>query len=195
MEKPHAPATERNREPILTVLREAFATRQCVLEVGSGTGEHAVYLAGALPHLLWQCSDRAEHLPGIRAWLDEACLPNTPAPLRLDVGRDAWPDRQFDAAFSANTLHIMGWVEVEALFAGLGKVLLPNASLAIYGPFRVGGQHTSDSNISFDVGLRERAAHMGVRDLEAVDALARGIGFAQMKVNPLPANNFCVVWT
>lgn len=192
--KPHAPATERNREPILAVLREAFANRRSVLEVGSGTGEHAVHFAAALPHLVWQCSDREENLDGIRAWLDEAGRPNTPAPLRLDVARDAWPDRQFDAAFSANSLHIMGWTEVEAMFAGLGKVLTPGATLAIYGPFRVAGQHTSDSNAAFDESLQTQAAHMGVRDLEAVDALARGIGLHQKQVHQLPANNLCVVW-
>jgi SAM-dependent methyltransferase len=192
--KPHAPATARNREPILPVLREAFAERRRVLEVGSGTGEHAVYFAAALPHLRWQCSDREENLPGIGAWLDATGLPNTPTPLRLDVARDAWPDQQFDAAFSANTLHIMGWPEVEAMFAGLGKVLAAGATLVIYGPFRVAGKHTSDSNAAFDASLRAQAAHMGVRDLEAVDALARGIGLRQMQAHPLPANNLCVVW-
>ncbi len=193
--KPHAPATARNRDPILAVLRDAFADRQRVLEVGSGTGEHAVYLAAALPHLTWQCSDRDENLAGIRAWLDEAGLVNTPPPLRLDVARDAWPGMQFDAAFSANTLHIMGWPEVEAMFAGLEKALLPGATLAIYGPFRVGDRHTSDSNAAFDAGLRERGPHMGVRDLEAVDSLARGIGLRRMQPHQLPANNLCVVWT
>jgi len=194
MDKPHAPATQRNRDPILAVLREAFADRKQVLEIGSGTGEHAVHFAAGLPHLVWQCSDRRDNLPGIRAWLDEAALPNTPPPLCLDVAGDAWPEARFDAAFSANTLHIMGWREVESMFAGLGRVLTPGAVLAIYGPFRVGGRHTSDSNAAFDAGLRAQAAHMGVRDLESVDALARGIGLRNMTLHALPANNLCVVW-
>src|SRR5690606_23419883 len=127
-DKPFAPACERNREPILSVLRAHFADRRAVLEIGSGTGQHAVYFAAAMPWLRWQCSDRAEHLPGIRAWLDEATLDNTPPPLALDVAADAWPradtdDGRFDAAFSANTLHIMGWPEVQAFFAGVGRVL------------------------------------------------------------------------
>lgn len=193
-EKPHAPATERNREPILAVLRQAFAERRRVLEIGSGTGQHAAFFAAALPWLQWQASDRAEHLPGIRAWLDEAALSNTPAPLRLDVARDPWPAQRFDAAFSANTLHIMAWAEVEALFRGLDTALESDATLVVYGPFRIGGRHTSESNAAFDAELRQRAAHMGVRDLEAVDALARGIGFGAVVDHALPANNRCLVW-
>ncbi len=193
-EKPHAPATERNREPILAVLREAFAQRRRVLEIGSGTGQHAAFFAAALPWLQWQASDRAEHLPGIRAWLDEAALSNTPPPRALDVARDPWPARGFDAAFSANTLHIMAWAEVEALFRGLDTALESDATLVVYGPFRIGGRHTSESNAAFDADLRQRAAHMGVRDLEAVDALARGIGFGAVIDHALPANNRCLVW-
>jgi SAM-dependent methyltransferase len=193
-DKPHAPATERNREPILAVLRRAFADRRRVLEIGSGTGQHAVYFAAALPWLDWQTSDRAENLPGIRAWLDEAALPNTPPPRALDVAEDTWPLQRFDAAFSANTLHIMAWREVEALFGGLATALQRDAVLAIYGPFRIGGRHTSDSNAAFDAELRARAPHSGVRDLEAVDALARRIGFGPMADHPLPANNRCLVW-
>lgn len=193
-EKPHAPATERNREPILAVLRQAFAERPRVLEIGSGTGQHAAFFAAALPWLQWQASDRTENLSGIRAWLDEAALPNTSPPLPLDVARDAWPAQRYDAAFSANTLHIMAWDEVEALFRGLNTALEPDATLVIYGPFRIGGRHTSESNAAFDDDLRQRAAHMGVRDLEAVDALARGIGFGPVVDHALPANNRCLVW-
>jgi len=193
-EKPHAPATERNRDPILQVLQSVFADRKHVLEIGSGTGQHAVHFAAALPWLTWHCSDRAENLDGIRAWLDEAALPNTPAPLRLDVARDPWPARRFDAAFTANTLHIMAWPEVEALFRGLAAALEPDAVLVVYGPFRIGGRHTSDSNQAFDDDLKARAAHMGVRELEAVDALARVIGFGPVEDHTLPANNRCLVW-
>src|SRR3954452_19684801 len=121
--KPFSPACERNRDPILEVLRVHFAKARSVLEIGSGSGQHAVHFAAAMPWLQWQCTDRAEHLPGIRAWLDEAGLPNTPAPVELDVAHGSWPSTRFDAVFTANTLHIMGWEEVEALFVDLGERL------------------------------------------------------------------------
>jgi len=154
--KPHSPSCERNREPILSVLREHFADRRRVLEIGSGTGQHAVHFAAAMPWLQWQCSDRAEYLPGIRAWLDDARLPNTPPPLTLDVV-EPWPlarDAGFDAAFSANTLHIMGWPQVQAFFAGLDRALAANACVVVYGPFNDDGRYSSDSNREFDGWLK-----------------------------------------
>jgi hypothetical protein len=193
MEKPHAPSCDRNREPILAVLREHFADRRRVLEIGSGTGQHAVHFASALPHLTWQASDRPANLPGIRRWLDEAALPNTPAPLALDVN-GAWPDARYDAAFSANTLHIMGWPEVERMFAALPGVLDDDATLVIYGPFNLEGRFTSESNAAFDASLRATAPHQGLRDAGAVDALARAAGFARIADQPMPANNRCLVW-
>ena len=193
MDKPHAPACDRNRDPILAVLREHFADRRSVLEIGSGTGQHAVHFAAALPHLRWQCSDREENLPGIRMWLDEARLPNTPAPVALDVdGR--WPDARYDALFSANTLHIMAWPQVERMFSALPGVLADDAVVAIYGPFNVDGRHTSESNAAFDASLRTRAPHQGLRDLADVAALARRAGLALVEDRPMPANNRCVVW-
>lgn len=191
---PDAPATQRNRDPILGVLREHFADRRHILEIGSGTGQHAVHFAAALPDLQWQCSDRRENPPGIRARLTEAALANTPPPLQLDVARDAWPDARFDAAFTANTLHIMAWAEVERMFAGLDAILDDDATLVVYGPFNVGGAFTSASNAAFDASLREQAPHMGLRDLEAVDALAGNIGMARLADIAMPANNRCVVW-
>jgi len=193
VEKPHSPACERNREPILGVLRAHFADRRHVLEIGSGSGQHAAHFAAALPQLSWQSSDRAEHLPGIRAWLDEAALPNTPAPLEFDVN-DAWPSGPFDAVFSANTLHIMAWVEVQRLFAQLPAVTTGDAVLAIYGPFNYRGRYSSDSNAAFDQSLKARGAHMGIRDAEAVDALAAAAGFALVDDVAMPANNRCRVW-
>lgn len=193
-DKPFSPAAERNREPILAVLREHFADRRRVLEIGSGTGQHAVHFAAALPHLQWQTSDLPANHAGIRAWLEAAALPNALPPLALDVTMAPWPARGFDAAFSANTLHILGWGEVEAMFRGLDAALDAEAVLAIYGPFKRGGLHTSDSNAAFDAALRAQAAHMGVRDLEAVDALAVGIGLRRVAEAAMPANNLCVVW-
>jgi cyclopropane fatty-acyl-phospholipid synthase-like methyltransferase len=192
--KPHSPASERNRDPILTVLRDFLADRLHVLEIGSGTGQHAVYFAAAMPWLVWQASDRTEHLPGIRAWLDEARLPNTPAPLTLDVATGPWPEEPFDALFSANTLHIMGWREVEALFAALPRVTTRDAKLAIYGPFNVDGRYTSDSNAAFDASLKARAPQMGIRDVAAVDALALAAGFSLVDDVAMPANNRLRLW-
>ena len=198
IDKPHAPACERNREPILAVLRTHFADRRRVLEIGSGTGQHAVHFAAALPQLVWQCADVADNLPGIRAWLDEAALANTPAPLALDV-RGAWPASCYDAMFSANTLHILGWADVEALFAGVDAVLaragdVGGGVLAVYGPFNYGGEYTSDSNREFDAWLKARDARSGIRDFEAVDALARGIGLRLRADVAMPVNNRMLVW-
>ena len=197
VDKPFAPACERNREPILAVLRDAFADRRRVLEIGSGTGQHAVHFAAAMPWLHWQCSDVADHLAGIRAWLDEAHLPNTPPPIALDV-REAWPAAHYDAVFSANSLHIMGWAEVEAFFAGIDRVLGTEearaGTLVVYGPFHYGGTPTSDSNRAFDAWLRARDPRSGLRDVEAVDALARGIGLQLAADVAMPANNRCLVW-
>lgn len=195
MDKPYAPSCDRNREPILAVLREQFAGRRRVLEIGSGTGQHAVHFAAAMPPLTWQTSDREEVLPGLRLWLDEAALPNTPAPLALDVAA-SWPlpAEPYDAVFSANTLHIMGWPEVEALFRHLPEVLAPEAVLVIYGPFRINGQHTSESNAAFDASLRAATPQRGLRDWEAVSALAEAAGLRTAERIPMPANNFCGVW-
>lgn len=193
MDRPHSAACDRNRDPILAVLREHFADRRRVLEIGSGTGQHAVYFAAALPHLTWQTSDRPENHAGIRLWLDEAALPNALPPLTLDVN-GPWPSERYDAVFTANTLHIMRWVEVEAMFAGLPAVLADDARLVIYGPFNYGGQFTSASNAQFNETLKGWGAHMGIRDFEAVDALARGIGLRLLEDRGMPANNRGVVW-
>jgi cyclopropane fatty-acyl-phospholipid synthase-like methyltransferase len=193
-DKPFSPACERNRDPILAVLRPHFADRARVLEIGSGTGQHAVHFAAALPFLTWQTSDVAENLPGIRAWLDEAKLANTPAPIVLDVDGSGWPDERFDAIFSANTLHIMSWPEVEKLFAELDAIATRDAKLAIYGPFNYEGAFTSASNAAFDESLKARGKHMGIRDAEAVDALARKAGFELIDDVPMPANNRTRVW-
>lgn len=193
LEKPYAPACARNREPILAQLRLAFADRRTVLEVGSGTGQHAVHFAAALPHLIWQTSDRADNLPGIRQWLAEAALSNTPPPLQLDVG-DAWPAQVYDAVFSANTLHIMSWAQVEQFFAALPAVLSADAKLLIYGPFNYGGEFTSASNAAFDAQLKAQDPQRGIRDFAAVDALARAIGLTLLSDQTMPANNRCLLW-
>jgi cyclopropane fatty-acyl-phospholipid synthase-like methyltransferase len=193
VDKPNAPSCERNRDPILEVLRAHFAGCRQVLEIGSGTGQHAIHFASAMPDLQWQCTDRSEYLPGIRLWLDEAQLPNTPAPLVLDVN-GPWPPRRYDAVFSANTLHIMSWDEVELLFSRLPEVTTDDATLAIYGPFNYDGHYTSQSNAAFDDWLQERGSHMRIRDAEAVDALAEIAGFELIDDVAMPANNRLRIW-
>jgi cyclopropane fatty-acyl-phospholipid synthase-like methyltransferase len=193
-DKPFAAACERNREPILEVLRVEFAACRRILEIGSGTGQHAVHLARALPHLSWQSSERPEHLPGIRLWLDEAALPNTPAPIAFDVTQADWPKTRYDGIFTANTLHIMAWPEVKTLFDHLPGLLAEDARLAIYGPFNIHGRYTSESNAAFDSFLRDHAPHMGIRDLAEVDVLAARAGLRQIADYALPANNRCVIW-
>ncbi len=193
MYKPYSPSCERNRGPILDLLKAHFAACRRVLEVGSGTGQHAVHFAAAMPHLDWQTSDLRENLPGISAWLSEANLPNTPPPVELEVG-GAWPAREYDALFSANTLHIMGWECVRSLFAQLPIVLADRAVVAVYGPFNYGGRYTSDSNAAFDRWLKGQGEHMGVRDFEAVDALARAAGLILVQDCAMPANNRTLIW-
>jgi trans-aconitate methyltransferase len=194
MTKPYSPSCDRNQEPIRDVLLRHFSERRRILEIGSGTGQHAVFFAPVFPQAVWQASDVDENLPGIRMWLDEAALPNTPPPVELDV-RGPWPKQRYDAVFTANTLHIMSWHEVQLLFAGLDGVLDErDAMLAVYGPFNYGGQFTSDSNRAFERWLKERSLASGIRDFEAVDALANSIGLRLLEDCPMPANNRTLVW-
>ncbi len=194
IDKPYAESCDQNREPILAVLRDVFADRTNVLEIGSGTGQHAVYFGAALPHLRWQTADVPLHHPGIRAWLDEAALPNVLSPIALDVNQTDWRTGRYDAVFSANTLHIMSWGEVQQCFEGIGDVLAPGGKLAVYGPFNYNGAFTSDSNARFDGWLKSRDPHSGVRDFEAVDALAQAQGLSLLQDVAMPANNRTLVW-
>jgi predicted O-methyltransferase YrrM len=193
MDKPFSAACERNKAPILQVLRPLYAGVTHVLEVGSGTGQHAVHFAAAMPHLRWQCSDVSAHLPGMRLWLDEAALPNLPPPLALDVSQRL-QSGPYDAVFTANTLHIMGWSEVQRLFEGLATRLSNGGLFTAYGPFNLGGRFTSEGNARFDAELRQADPRRGLRDLEAVDALARAAGLQRLADVPMPAHNSCVSW-
>jgi cyclopropane fatty-acyl-phospholipid synthase-like methyltransferase len=192
--KPFSESCEQNREPILAVLRDVFADRTTVLEIGSGTGQHAVYFGAALPHLRWQTADVAVNHPGIRQWLDEAALPNVLPPIDLDVNQTSWRRARYDAVFSANTLHIMGWPAVEHFFEGVGEVLAPAGVLAVYGPFNYNGAYTSESNARFDAWLKARDPASGIRDFEAVEALARAQGMVLLRDIAMPANNRTLVW-
>jgi hypothetical protein len=183
--KPFSEASERNRAPIITVLKRIFAKTRTVLEIGAGTGQHAAYFATALPHLVWQASDVAEHLAGIREWIAD------PAPIELDVDKP-WPAVKADAVYSANTCHIMSWPQVERMFAGIGQIA-PEV-IALYGPFNYQGRHTSESNARFDAMLRGWDPASGLRDFEAIDALARSAGLILQEDNAMPANNRLLVF-
>ncbi len=193
--KPYAESCEQNRDPILAVLREVFADRRQVLEIASGTGQHAVYFGQALPHLSWQTSELPGNHAGIQAWLDEAGLPNVLPPLAVDLNDEAWSlASTVDAIFSANTVHIISWPAVERMFSGIGRVLAPGGILCLYGPFNYGGNFTSESNARFDVWLKGRDPESGVRDFEALDQLARLQGLALQRDIAMPANNRTLVW-
>ncbi len=191
---PQSDACDRNKGPILEVLEQAFAGCQHVLEIGSGTGQHAVHFATGMPWLVWQPSEIEESMPVLRKRIFNEGPSNLRAPVSIDVTELPWDVRKVDGVFTANTLHIMHWREVEALFAGLPAVTKPGAALAIYGPFRYGGKYTSASNESFDELLRTRDPGSGIRDFEKIDALARGAGFEFVADHPMPANNQTLVF-
>lgn len=192
--KPFAPATDRNRLPILEVLRREFADVSSVLEIGSGTGQHAVCFAQAMPQLDWQPSDLEEHHTGMQAWLDEAALPNVRAPLLLDVLVADMPPASHDAVFSANTAHIMSFDAVRKMFELVGRVLSSGGLFCLYGPFRRNGEFNTPSNANFDDQLRRNDPDMGVRDLEDLDRLGQENGLERRRIYAMPANNHMVVW-
>ena len=195
MSKLDAPATSRNREPILAVLRQWLPRTGRVLEVASGTGQHAIYFAEQLPHLTWQPSEfDPKGLASIRSWAAEGKLPNLRPPLRLDVCDSAWPIDSCDALFSANMIHIAPWPAALGLLSGANRTLAPNGTLFLYGPFRIGGQHTAPSNEAFDQDLRRRDPRWGVRDLERVLKCARAEGFEIVDRVEMPANNQTLVF-
>ena len=188
-----AAAADRNQQPLLEVLREVFAQPADILEIGSGTGQHAVFFAHHLPWLRWQPSDQARFVPGIRSRVAHAQLPNLLPPLTLDVNQP-WPVESVGGVFSANTAHIMGWPTVSAMFIGVGRVLAKGGAFALYGPFNYDGKFTSDSNRQFDAMLRARSPEMGVRDFERLDELARLQGLRLVSDYEMPANNRTLVW-
>lgn len=191
----HSPACERNREPILRVLEEVLPAAGLVLEIASGTGMHAVWFAPRLPHLTWQPSDAdSGALASIEAWRRTEPAENLRAPLTLDVTSPPWPIDRADAVFNANMIHISPWETCLALFEGAARVLSEAAPIVLYGPFRIDGEHTAESNEAFDRSLRSRDPRWGVRDLSEVERVAREHGFAKERVVPMPANNLTVVF-
>lgn len=192
--KPFSQACENNQAPIYAHLQSFFSDRTNVLEVGSGTGQHAVYFGSRLKQLTWQCGDLLENHSGIQQWLNEANLSNVLPPLELDAEAERWNVGLFDAIFSANTLHIMSWQQVVNTFQHFADVLAPSGKLAIYGPFNYQGQFTSDSNAQFDQWLKQQVPHRGIRDFEKINQLASDIGLSLLFDHAMPANNRLLGW-
>jgi cyclopropane fatty-acyl-phospholipid synthase-like methyltransferase len=192
--KQYSEACEQNRRPILGILQNEFAEAHHVLEIGSGTGQHAVYFSRHLPHLQWQTSDLGENHASICAWLTEAGSGNALPPLLLDVCGDDWPATRYDGVFSANTTHIMSWSAVEHMFAGVGKQLEAGGRFCLYGPFNYGNRYTSPSNRQFDLWLKNRDAMSGLRNFEDLDELAGNHGMILRADHEMPVNNRLLVW-
>lgn len=188
MSLPYSQACENNKNAILEVLQPLLVNARSVLEIGSGTGQHAEHFAASMPHLTWQTSDVAANLGGLQQRIDHVALSNLPRAIEFDINRHPRPTGKFDAVFTANTLHIMSWRTVERMFATIGS-LLEEGSLCIYGPFNYGGTFTSGSNELFDQSLRSRNAHMGIRDIEKVQQLAQCYDFNHLNDYQMPANN------
>ena len=187
-------ACERNKQPILEILQDTLVGHQLVLEIGSGTGQHAVYFAAHLDHLTWLPTDIPAALPPLQARIDLEGTDNIRLPVALDVARSAWNVPKVDAVFTANTLHIISWDLIVDCFAGIGRHLEPGGVLCVYGPFRYRGAYTTDSNARFDVSLKLQDPLMGIRDFEAVDRLAEAQGLSLLADHAMPANNQLLVW-
>ncbi len=193
--KRHAPATARNSEPIAAVLERELPARGIVLEIASGSGEHAVFFARRFPHLSWQPSDRElGALASIAAWREEEGIRNLLPPMELDAFSAPWPIVQADALVCINMIHISPWAATEGLFAGAATILPPGAPLIVYGPFVEPEVETAESNRAFDASLRARDAAWGLRDRAAVDAVARDAGFIRSARHAMPANNLTLVY-
>ena len=193
-QKPCSEACERNKSAILEVLRKEFAKPANVLEIGSGTGQHAVFFAAQLPHLVWQTSDVREHHKGILEWVNQSDASNLRAPLALDVVHDPWPEGPFGAAFSANTAHIMSWPEVLATLDGIRNCLEVDGRFCLYGPFSYDGEHTSPSNTAFDAMLRGRDPESGIRDVASLRSEAAKRSLQLIRDHAMPANNRILVF-
>ncbi len=190
--KSFSQSCENNKGPILDVLLPLLEARRACLEIGSGTGQHAAFFAARLPHLVWQTSDVAGNHASIDAWVDG--LDNARSPIVLDVDGDDWPARRYDAAFSANTAHIMHWPTVVHMFHGVSGILEAGAVFALYGPFNSQGEYTSPGNQRLDRALRASDPGMGIRDYEAVAELARSAGMTLLADHAMPANNRMLLW-
>jgi hypothetical protein len=198
MNKPFSQACENNKRPILNVLTNVFSKSEHVLEIGSGTGQHAAFFGQHLPHLSWQTSDLAINHQGINLWLDEAALTNVQRPLDIDLHK-TWPlpnnNIRLDGLYTANTLHIISWPLVVKFFEGIAQNLTKKANVCIYGPFNYQGRYTSESNASFDVWLKDRDINSGIRNIEEILSLANSVGLNLIDDHVMPANNRLLVFS
>ncbi|MFK7995081.1 MAG: DUF938 domain-containing protein [Granulosicoccus sp.] len=193
--KPFAPAAERNKQAILSALQKVLRADDTVLEIGSGTGQHACHIAAAMPQLTWQPSDLEDNLAVIRQWVSESGCNNILPPVPIDLNESDQPAYKASVCFSANTLHIVRWTLVDNLFKLSAASLSHGGKLCVYGPFSFGGQHISDSNQQFDRQLRNSDPDSGIRDIEDLQQLALEYGFSDADVFTMPANNHLLVWT
>ena len=193
--KQYSEACDENKAAILDVIRDEFSACRRILEIGSGTGQHAVYFSREMPHLSWQTSDRECNHASINAWRRESCLKNVRPPLSLDVTHDPWPEAGYDGIFSANTTHIMAWPDVEKMFSGIGRVLANGGVFCLYGPFNYQGRFTSANNERFEHWLKDRDPLSGLRHFEDLDELARMNGLTLKADHEMPVNNRLLVWT
>lgn len=193
MNKPYAGSCDQNREPILQVIAPFLKDCKTVLEIGSGTGQHAVYFAHKFPGLIWQSSDLVEHHAGIIAWIEDSELKNTPCPIALDVAGE-WPDDKFDILFSANTLHIMSSAHVLQLFTSIPACMHSESRFIVYGPFNYKNEYTSESNRDFDTWLKQRDVSSGIKNFEWLEDIGASSGLICTHDFAMPANNRLLVW-
>jgi cyclopropane fatty-acyl-phospholipid synthase-like methyltransferase len=192
--KSFSEACERNKRPILSVIRPLLSDKNSLLEIGSGNGQHAVYFAQEMPNLEWQTSDRIDNHDEINRWIDDSDCINLLRPIKLDVSRDVWPDCPYDSVYSANTAHIMSWQSVIDCFNCASKVLKEKGVFLLYGPFNYQGKYTSESNRGFDQHLKSTDPVMGIRDFEAISELASDCGLQLQKDYEMPSNNRLLCW-
>ncbi len=198
MNKPFSQACENNKQPILKILTTVFSSTKHVLEIGSGTGQHAAFFGQYLPNLTWQTSDLLINHQGINLWLDEAVSTNVLRPIAIDLNK-SWlmpkGNLPIDGIYTANTLHIISWPLVVKFFEGIAKKLVAEAKVCIYGPFNYQGKFTSESNANFDLWLKERDINSGIRDIEAILLLANSAGLNLIDDHAMPANNRLLVFS
>ncbi len=196
--KPYSESSEENKDVILNVIQPLLLEKKSLFEIGSGTGQHAIYFAQAMPHIQWHTSDRSEAIAGIKMWVDEykvnGKLHNLHSPIPLDVAQKHWPEIKVDAIFTANTLHIMHWNEVQNLFNNMTKLLSEDGIVLAYGPFNYQGKYTSDSNARFDAWLKSGDANSGIKDFSVLVTLAENNGFKLFADYEMPSNNRILCW-
>ena len=192
--RPYAESCDENKQVILDVLKQMFCEPGNLLEIGSGTGQHAVFFTENMPHIIWQPSDMEDQIEGIKLWMKDANHERILLPEVLNVSEAIWSFKNMDYAFTANTTHIMSWQHVVNMFQGIGEVLRSGGRFAQYGPFNYNGQYTSESNARFDVWLKNRDAVSGIRDFEALEKLAAENDMVLFKDYEMPANNRILVW-